>query len=115
LEADVVQVQKAADPGGAVFDDGCPDCGEYDCLCVDHDDSDCGDDPEHCDECALYGEFQCRKHSDAYIAACREEHEFYSTQEALETLAAFPDAGHGLAWDALQWAVRDVLAARGAR
>ncbi len=48
-----------------IYGEGCPGCGEYDCLCVDPDEPrDRYDDP--CEECERWGRIQCRVHGQDY-------------------------------------------------
>ena len=49
--------------------EGCPDCGCFICECVEPVDPDEAQercDADHCEECALWGEWQCSVHGEGY-------------------------------------------------
>lgn len=68
-----------------------------------------GDEPERCDECLLYAEWQCRVHGPAYIEMQRQDAERGAVIDALRTLIAHPDVhGSGAYRDVIERA-REVL------
>lgn len=75
-------------------------------------DDDCDRDdgsPERCGECLLWGEHQCSRHADAYLAWCREQSERHDVVTALRALLALPDAHGSSAWRGLLTRAREVL------
>lgn len=53
-----------------------------------HDPDDDGGGYDSCDECALYGDYQCSRHGDEVIAHARSLDEHRQLVEALDTIAA---------------------------
>lgn len=51
-----------------------------------------GSSDEPCDECVMYGEFQCSLHADGYLLACAEEDR---RQRVIEALSVISDLGRG--------------------
>lgn len=66
-------------------------------------------DADHCDACALYCEWQCPQHAEAYLAMCAANDERERVVDALQTLLSLPDAHDGAAWWALRAKAREVL------
>jgi hypothetical protein len=88
----------ATDDGGrSEGDDRCDGCGHDRCDCNDD-----RDDDDNCEECAMYGDYQCSRHAEGTIAMMREDHEHFATREALASLLAMPDAWHGVEWEKLR-------------
>lgn len=70
-------------------------------------------DPDRCDDCALYGECQCSRHAEAYLAMCAADDEHQRVAEALRMLLSAPSAHDSAAWWALRAKAREVLAEMG--
>lgn len=70
-------------------------------------------DPDRCDDCALYGECQCSRHAEAYLAMCAADDEHQRVAEALRTMLSAPSAHDSAAWWALRVKAREVLAEMG--
>lgn len=89
-------------------DDFCDDDPEP--LDLDEREPDDDDDsPERCSECAMWGEYQCSRHSEAYLNLCREVDERHSVKQALETVVSLAGSRGGGAWSRLVRSARSVL------
>lgn len=59
---------------------------------VSSDDEDYLDVSENCEECLLWGEWQCREHGEMVIAMQRDMHDGYEAAQAVKTLQrVFPN------------------------
>ncbi len=77
---------------------------------LDGDDGDGdGDEPERCDGCLLYAEWQCPTHGPAFIEMQRQDAERGAVVEALRTIVAHPDVHPSTAWAGLVTRAREVL------